>query len=360
MLKWENLEQVELGLNTANTCLNETILNTFNTILGHELRTPLTSIHGVLSLLKSGRLDSQTEEGQVLLELAVQSTNRLVRLAKMLEHESVPEITVWSTADLERLQLANDLYSALERQEILVFYQPIVSLITHKIIGFEALSRWYHPTKGVISPGVFIPIAEETGLIHRLGHWVLKQACHQLSTWQHQYPNHQPLTISVNLSGHQLLQKNLPSVVEQILCETGLNPHLLGLEITEGTLISNHAETTKVLANLKSLGIQLDIDDFGTGYSSFARLQSLPIDRLKLDRAFVSQKQWLVIEGIIRLASSLKLDVIVEGAETQEELLSLKQAGCQKAQGYLFSRPVSSQDAESLIVAQSNLSRSPL
>lgn len=355
MLKWNKVEQVELGLEEANASFNNNIPDPFNAVLGHELRTPLTSIHGVLSLLKSGKLDTRTEEGQSLLELAVQSTSRLVRLAKVLEHESVPAITIWSTADVERLQLANDLYSALERQEILVFYQPIVSTVTNQIIGFEALSRWQHPTKGFIPPGIFIPIAEETGLIHRLGHWVLKQACQQLSIWQEQYPTNVPLTMSVNLSGHQLLQKNLPSVVKQILTKTGLSSQLLGLEITEGALIGNHEETTKVLSGLKSLGVQLDIDDFGTGYSSFARLQSLPIDRLKLDRAFVSQKQWLVIEGIIRLASSLKLDVIVEGAETPEELVALKKAGCQKVQGYLFSRPVNSQDAEKLIADQSSL-----
>lgn len=355
MLKWENLEQIELRLEEANPSLNDNHLPSFNTLLGHELRTPLTSIHGVLSLLQSGRLDIQTEEGKALLELAVQSTNRLVRLARVLEHKAISAITVWSTADGERLQLANELYSALERQEIVIFYQPIVSLVTNQIIGFEALSRWQHPTKGLIPPGVFIPIAEETGLIHRLGNWVIKQACQQLTLWQHQYPSCSPLTISVNLSGHQLLQKTLPSVVEQILHETGLNSHLLGLEITEGALISNQEETTKVLSSLKAIGVQLDIDDFGTGYSSFSRLQSLPIDRLKLDRAFVCQKQWVVIEGIIRLASSLELDVIVEGAETQEDLLALKQAGCQKIQGYLFSRPVNSQDAEGLIAAQFNL-----
>jgi EAL domain-containing protein (putative c-di-GMP-specific phosphodiesterase class I) len=355
MLKWANLGQVELGVDEVQTSLDEHTLPTSNTLLGHELRTPLTSIHGVLSLLQSGRLDTQTEEGQCLLELAVESTNRLVRLAEVLEHQPVSSMTIWSTADVERLQLANDLYSALERQEILVFYQPIVSLATNQIIGFEALSRWQHPNKGMIPPGVFIPIAEETGLIHRLGNWVLKQACQQLSLWQRQYPNQVPLTMSVNLSGHQLLQKNLPHIVEQILSEAGLSADILGLEITEGALIGNQEETTKVLSSLKSLGVQLDIDDFGTGYSSFARLQSLPIDRLKLDRAFVSQRQWVVIEGIIRLASSLKLDVIVEGAETQEELTALRKAGCQKVQGYFFSRPVNSQDAERLIAVQSNL-----
>lgn len=358
MLKWkvaEQIEQIELTLAEINGDPNENTLHPFNILLGHELRTPLTSIHGVLSLLQSGKLDTQTEEGQALLELAVQSTNRLVRLAKVLEHKSVPSLTIWSTADVERLQLANDLYSALEGQEILVFYQPIVSLATNQIIGFEALSRWQHPTKGLIPPGIFIPIAEETGLIHRLGNWVLKQACQQLSIWQRQYPSSSPLTMSVNLSGHQLLQKTLPGAVEQILYETGVSAHLLGLEITEGALIGNQEEITKVLSSLKSIGVQLDIDDFGTGYSSFARLQSLPINRLKLDRAFVSQKQWVVIEGIICLASSLELDVIVEGVETQEDLLALKQTGCQKVQGYLFSRPVNSQDAENLIAAQSNL-----
>jgi EAL domain-containing protein (putative c-di-GMP-specific phosphodiesterase class I) len=253
-----------------------------------------------------------------------------------------------------RLQLEADLRRAIERQQFQVYYQPIVSLKTGKITGFEALVRWIHPIRGMVSPIEFIPLAEETGLISLIDRWVLREACEQLRIWQRLFATEEPLTMSVNLSSVQLAQLGLIERLDQILCETGIDGRYLKLEITESAIMQNAASGTAMLKQLKALGVQLSIDDFGTGYSSLARLHQLPIDTLKIDRSFVSRmandgESLEIIRAIITLAHTLDMDVIAEGAETSQELAQLRSLQCEYGQGYFFSKPVDSYAAEELL-----------
>lgn len=262
--------------------------------------------------------------------------------------------TAMHTHVAELLQLETDLRRAIERQEFQLFYQPIVSLKTSSITGFEALVRWEHPTRGWVSPADFIPVAEETGLIVPLGQWVLAQACHQMNAWQVQFPMSPPLTISVNLSVKQFAQPDLTEQVAQILQETKLDPESLRLEITESVLINNAESVTVVLLQLKGLGVSLSLDDFGTGYSSLSYLHRFPIDNLKIDRSFVSRmgfgdKNSKIVQAIILLAQALDIDVIAEGIETVEQQAQLTALQCNYGQGYLFSKPLASAQAGALI-----------
>ena len=257
-----------------------------------------------------------------------------------------------------RFQLETDLRRAIERQPFQVYYQPIVSLETGKITGFEALVRWIHPTRGMVPPMEFIPLAEETGLISFIDWWVLRQACAQLRIWQQSFAQEvAPLTMSVNFSGLHLVQLGLLERLDQVLWETGVEGRNLKLEITESGLLKNATSGTVILQQLKTLGVQLSIDDFGTGYSSLARLHQLPIDTLKIDRSFVSRmgndgESLEIVRAIMTLAHSLGMDAIAEGVETQEQLLKLRSLNCEYGQGYLFSRPVDSKRAEELLAAQ--------
>lgn len=321
----------------------------------HELRTPLTSIQGALGLLYTGRLGELSEEGQRVLAIAISNTNRLSRLANAIENRPTLPLTVLSDARIEQLQLENDIHEACDRQQFQLVYQPIITVQSRQIIGFEALARWQHPYKGAISPTVFIPLAEKEGCIHQLGMWVLKQACQQLYLWQQQFPDHPSLTMSVNLSALQLLEPNLVEAIQQVLHETSIAPERLKLEITESALVENQEIAIVVLSKLRALGIQFYVDDFGTGYSSLGRLQNLPIDVLKIDRSFVQGKQWDISETIVLLATKLGLDVIAEGVETAEDLEALQASGCQKMQGYFFSKPVDSQAAAALLATTSSI-----
>ncbi|WP_247216754.1 EAL domain-containing protein [Synechococcus sp. C9] len=254
---------------------------------------------------------------------------------------------------LRLLQVETDLRRAIERQELCIFYQPIVSLVTGGLTGFEALVRWRHPQWGLVSPGEFIPLAEETGLILPLGRWVLHQSCQQMRQWQKNLPGADLLTISVNLSGRQLLQPHLLEQVGEILTETGLDPQFLRLEITESVL-GDYDEAVTILKKLKDLGVDACIDDFGTGHSSLSRLHRFPIDRLKIDQSFVSQAEHdresgEIIRTIMSLAQSLQMDVIAEGVETRAQRQLLQNLNCQYAQGFLFSRPLPSADVEQLL-----------
>lgn len=260
----------------------------------------------------------------------------------------------WQTQAVERLQLETDLRRAIERQEFQVYYQPIVSIKTGKLIGFEALVRWYHSTRGWVSPVEFIPLAEETGLISFIDRYVLREACQQMVIWKQKFPQKFPLTISVNLSAAQLAQLGLIERIDQILRETGINRESLKLEITESSLMGNSSSETAMLQQLKSLGIQLSIDDFGTGYSSLARLHQLPIDTLKIDRSFVNQmscdtESLEIVRTIISLAHILEMDVIAEGVESLEQLRQLKILQCEYSQGFYFSQAVDRETAERLI-----------
>ena len=251
------------------------------------------------------------------------------------------------------LQLETDLRRAIERQEFQLYYQPIVSLSTDEIVSFETLIRWPHPERGFISPAEFIPLAEETGLISSIGWWVLQAACHQLRLWQTQFP-HLSLTISVNLSGKQFSQLDLVERIVEILQETGLEAGSLKLEITESAIMENVELASSMLWQLRKLGIQLYMDDFGTGYSSLSYLRRFPIDKLKIDRSFVSQmmvdgESLEIVRTIVMLAHNLGIDAIAEGLETAEQLEQLKALQCEYAQGYLFSKPVDAEAAGFLV-----------
>jgi len=308
-------------------------------LICHELRTPLTSIQGALKLLEHQQFGCLSDNGQRLLAIAINNADRLTRLANALESQPAPLLTLLSPSEIELLQLENDLFRSFEQQDFYLVYQPIVSINDSQIIGFEALARWQHSNQGLISPDIFIPLAEKTGLIQSLGLWLLDQACQQLQHWQTQFPSISPLSISVNLSTVQLLQPQLVQQIDQIIKQNNIHPSSLKLEITESTLIKNQSLALEVLIELRRLGIQLYVDDFGIGYSSLGRLQDLPFDTLKIDRSFIQNKNWAMSEAIMMLAHRLDLDVIVEGVETADDLASLRQLGCDKMQGYYFSRP---------------------
>lgn len=252
-----------------------------------------------------------------------------------------------------RLQLETSLQRALERQEFVLNYQPIVSLATGAMTGFEALLRWQHPELGQVSPLQFIPVAEDLGLIIPIGQWVLLEACRQLRQWQDQGLT-QPLTISVNLSVKQFAQPDLIEQIDQILQATGLESQLLRLEITETAIMENAESAARIMEQLRSRQIQLAMDDFGTGYSSLSYLHRFSVDVLKIDRSFISRlgepQQGLgIVQAIISLAHSLEMEVIAEGVETARQRNQLQQLHCEYAQGYLFSQPLSSEEAGELL-----------
>ncbi|MEH2180793.1 putative bifunctional diguanylate cyclase/phosphodiesterase [Nostoc sp.] len=243
----------------------------------------------------------------------------------------------------ERITLENELRGALERNQLLVYYQPLVDLHSGQIIAVEALVRWQHPTLGLVSPTKFIPIAEANGLILPIGEWVLRTACAQNRAWQ--LAGFNPIRISVNLSARQFELPNLVEVVSKILEETGLQVSYLELEVTESFLMADMERSVKTLKQLRELGICLALDDFGTGYSSLNYLKRFPVNMLKIDRSFVqdiisNSDSAAVTNAIIALAKSLRLNITAEGVETQEQLDYLKMLGCDEGQGYYFSCPV--------------------
>jgi diguanylate cyclase (GGDEF)-like protein len=261
----------------------------------------------------------------------------------------------------EKLHLENELRQAvttLDRESdccpFHVVYQPIISLATDRIVGFEALLRWYHSELGAISPAQFIPIAEETGLIVQMGEWILFQACRQLRIWQEQKQSRIPLKMSVNISGRQFSQPNLIAQIDRILNLTGVRGDYLKLEVTESAIMDNADSATKMLLELKERHIQLCMDDFGTGYSSLSYLHRFPLDTLKIDRSFISpitsfRDKSEILQTIVTLAHNLGMSVVAEGVETPIQKKTLRSLGCEFAQGYLFSKPVDSQSASRLI-----------
>lgn len=258
------------------------------------------------------------------------------------------------TQALNRFQIETDLRHAIDRNELFVQYQPILELSTGKLSGFEALLRWKHPEQGLIPPNVFIPVAEETGLIIQIGRWVLQEACSQMRAWQIKYPESFPLQMSVNLSGKQFMQTNLIEQIKIILKQTGLNPQYLKLEITESVVMENVEATIAVLKQIRALGIELSIDDFGTGYSSLSYLHRFPLSTLKIDRSFVmsmisNNENKEIVRTIVMLAHTLGMDIVAEGVETEKQLEILLALKCKYGQGYLFSKPVDSDIASALI-----------
>lgn len=259
------------------------------------------------------------------------------------------------TRVMTRLKLEMDLKRAIERQEFQLHYQPIMSLASDQLTGFEALVRWQHPERGLIAPDEFIPIAEETGLVIQLGQWALYEACRQTRAWQDQYGTDQhPLNISVNISSKQFAQSDLVGQVGRVLEQTNLDARCLNLELTESVVMEKAEVAVAVLQELRALGVKLHIDDFGTGYSSLSYLHRFPVDMLKIDRSFVrrispSEEDYAIVQSIIQLAHNLKMEVMAEGVETAEQRDQLKRLGCKYAQGHLFSEPVESIQAEALI-----------
>ncbi len=252
-----------------------------------------------------------------------------------------------------RLQLETDLRQAMKQEEFRLHYQPIVSMKTGRITGVEALIRWQHPERGLVSPLEFIPTAEETGLILPMGEWVISEAAHQLSRWQEKFPSAPPLTVSVNISSRQLLP-DLVIYIKKVLKESSIKASSLILEITESILMESAEIVAPMLIQLKGLGVKLHIDDFGTGYSSLSYLHRFPVDVLKIDRSFVSRigsngDNLEIVKAITTLAHSLEMKVIAEGVETEEQLQKLKELKCEFIQGYFYSKPLEVRAFEDLL-----------
>jgi diguanylate cyclase (GGDEF)-like protein/PAS domain S-box-containing protein len=237
----------------------------------------------------------------------------------------------------EQRALQHELHSALDQDELVLHYQPQAS-IGGEVKGFEALVRWRHPTRGLVPPGIFIPLAEESGNIIEIGEWTLREACREAASWS------KPLQVAINLSPVQFRHGDLPGLVHSVLLETGLPPGRLELEITEGVLIGDYSRAISILRRLKTLGVRIAMDDFGTGYSSLSYLHAFPFDKIKIDRAFISNldrnaQAAAIIRAVIGLARGLSLPVVAEGVESEEQLAFLSREACDEVQGYLIGRP---------------------
>ena len=362
------------GLNAAVSNLPDVILC--------DVMMPQLDGYGVLAALRShpvtatvpfvfltGKADrSQVRQGMELgaddyltkpftkAELVGAISSRLKKQAALAEQQyNLRSPSSESLQDADKLeQLKTSLCAALEREEFQVYYQPQVNVQTGKIMSAEALVRWLHPEKGLISPAEFIPAAEETGFIVQLGEWVLQTACKQMQVWQNAGFSLQQ--VAVNLSPRQFHQPNLSSRVAQILAEIGLSPSSLELELTESLMVEDAESAIATLQQLKNLGVSISIDDFGTGYSSLSYLTQYPFDTLKIDRCFISNitdgcTNAAIVKAIIEMAHSLCLEVIAEGVETEAEKDFLWRYECDTMQGYLFSRPVPAADFERLLVS---------
>jgi diguanylate cyclase (GGDEF)-like protein len=254
---------------------------------------------------------------------------------------------------IERLHLETDLRRAIERHEFVVFYQPIISLKTNRLYGYEALVRWQHPERGFLESKDFIQMAEETGMIVSIDKQVLRESCRQMQAWLSQLQGDGPEVISVNLSNKQMVQPDLVEYISRVLQDTGLNPSRLKLEITESVIIKNPEDTIKMLTRLKALGVQLYIDDFGTGYSSLSYLHRLPIAGLKIDRSFIKRlgrngENQEIVKTILLLARDMNIEVVAEGVETASQFEQIKAMNCEYGQGYLFSKAMDSNAARAL------------
>jgi diguanylate cyclase (GGDEF)-like protein/PAS domain S-box-containing protein len=326
--------------------LQKSLTRPFN-LNGHEVFTTV-SIGIALSATGYDRPDDVLRDADTAMYRA--------KMLGKARHE-VFDKTMHALA-MNLLQMESDLRRAVERKEFFLHYQPIITLETGQIRGFEALVRWQHPERGFIAPDEFIHIAEETGLIIPIGQWVLEEACRQIHLWQEQFPQYPPLQISVNLSVKQFTNADLIEHIKDALEETGVDPHSLKLEITESMVMENVDRAVVMLEQLRALGIELSIDDFGTGYSSLSYLHRFPISTLKIDRSFVGRmsvsiENAEIVRTIIMLARSLKMDVVAEGVETVEQLTQLRALQCEYGQGYYFSKPLSADDAMRWVLHQS-------
>lgn len=266
------------------------------------------------------------------------------------------------TQAFQRLELAQHLRKALERDELSIVYQPQVDVRSGDLVGFEALLRWTHPELGPISPALFIALAEETGLIGPIGQWTLHRACAQAKAWQQR--GAAPVRVAVNLSVRQLAEADLVSLVGRALKDTGLDPRLLEIELTESLLLQDQASTLATLHALKALGLRLAIDDFGTGYSALSYLQRFPVDTIKIDQSFIrnvvgNQEAQAIVKAIIGMANALNLTVVAEGVETKDQAAFLRKEGCQECQGYLFGRPMPPDDVSVYFAARDRRAQRP-
>ena len=256
-------------------------------------------------------------------------------------------------AALELLELETDLHHALERRQMRLVYQPIIELATNGLVGFEALLRWDHPTRGVIAPVDFIPIAENNGTIVEIGQWVLAEACQTAAQWQRFHPE-AALTMAVNLSACQIARPDIVDHVAKALELSGFNPASLVLEMTESVLVEDADTASQRLAELRALGVRLAIDDFGTGYSSLSYLRQFPIDILKIDKSFIDtitdrSQIPAIVRGLLDLAKTLRMTTVAEGIELDVQLQGLRDQHCDLGQGYLFNEPLGPDEATALI-----------
>ena len=318
--------------------------------IAHRLMGALTEPFQIdehlVQLTASAGLSSFPEDGSNGHDLLRHAESALLTI-KRSGKNNVRRFTPAIEGEIEeRQQLERDLRLALERHELELAYQPIVDLKSGQTVKAEALLRWRHPTRGMVSPATFIPIAESSGLIVTLGNWILQEACMQAKIWNQ--PGRQTIRIAVNISAVQLGHPEFLHVVAQTLAKTGLPAQLLELELTEGTVLRDIGEVQRTLRELRELGVSLAIDDFGTGYSSLSYLRDLPIQTIKIDRSFVKdlgtprygpQFALALIEAILSIARTLDLEVVAEGIEEESQLIVLRSLGCSSGQGYLFARP---------------------
>jgi EAL domain-containing protein (putative c-di-GMP-specific phosphodiesterase class I)/GGDEF domain-containing protein len=290
-------------------------------------------------------------------------TRRLLRSARLAAHGAGASSTVGSRIytdslreeTIARMQLQGELSLALDSRQLRLEYQPIISIETGKVTGFEALLRWDHPVHGTVLPDEVLPLAEETGLIGPIGDWVLSEASRQMAVWQERFPGAEELTLNVNLSGHQLGQPDLVHRVLETLQSAGLRPGTLRLELTEEMMGLNTSSIER-LEQLQRHGIEIQLDDFGSGYSSLGNLSRLPVDSLKLDRTFLERcetdsRSATILQAIVALARELDLAVTAEGIETREQAERIRSLACDTGQGYFFHRPLDEEAAERLLVA---------
>jgi diguanylate cyclase (GGDEF)-like protein/PAS domain S-box-containing protein len=339
----EDVEDVEQARRCARRVLE--VLSTPFTASGHRVFT--TASIGIALVVEGERPSMLLRHVDVAMYLAKSK-------GKARYEVYDPDMNARA---VRRLEMENSLRRALERDEFRVHYQPKVDLSTGRVVGMEALLRWEHPQRGMVSPSEFVPIAEDTGLILPLGRWVLEQACRQARVWQEQIPTGGPRSVSVNLSARQFQDPDLAEEIGRMLGEFGLDPHYLQLEITESVMME-HAETAvSTLRRLRGLGVELALDDFGTGYSSLGYLERFDVDTVKIDGSFVrdlgrARGKTAIVEAVITLSRALGIAVVAEGIETAGQLSTLRALGCERGQGYLFSGPVPPDAARLLLLAE--------
>ena len=340
----------ELGLPVAAKVVNAAFF------AGIPVRVATGEVVGVLVVYSShAKTELQASELAVLEGLAelVSSLLELRRLRSTVTKKKLRRARVRDKTHGGWPRTA-DLRQALDRREFVLYYQPEVDLITRQIIGLEALIRWDHPQRGLLSPAQFIPQAEETGLILPIGDWVLSEACRQIRRWNSEYAGQRLLSVSINLSARQFCRVGLADHIRALLIESGISSHQLCLEMTEAALIPNMVTAAEVLTNLRTLGVGLHIDDFGTGYSSLSHLHSFPFDVLKIDRTFIARietgdQSRQIVRTVVELARALGMSVVAEGIETCEQYRLLREMGCPYGQGYLFAKPMPAKDAGRLL-----------